>query len=218
VLEVLPKRFAKYGLTLHPEKTRLVRFTRERHDDDDSGTFDFLGFTHYWGTSRKGRAVIKRKTAGKRLRRSLKRIAQWCRAHRHDRLREQHRALSSKVRGHYGYYGITGNARWLARYHHAVKRIWQRWLSRRSQRATIGWRRFGQLLKVYPLPKPVVVHSIYRTAKPWTRGAGCGKSARPDLWGSGSLVPWQAGLRGLDESQAHNPPEAYRRAARATRP
>ena len=166
VLEVLPKRFAKYGLTLHPEKTRLVRFAPERHDDDEGpGTFDFLGFTHYWGTSRKGRAVIKRKTAGKRLRRSLKRIAQWCRAHRHDRLREQHRALSSKVRGHYGYYGITGNARWLARYHDAVKRIWQRWLSRRSQRAAIGWLRFGQLLKVYPLPKPVVVHSIYRAAK-----------------------------------------------------
>ena len=167
VMEVLPKRMAKYGLLLHPEKTRLVRFAPKRQDDDDDpGTFDLLGFTHYWGTSRKGTAVIKRKTASKRLRRALTRISQWCRAHRHDRLREQHRALVRRVRGHYGYYGITGNARWLGAFHHAVERIWQRWLSRRSQRAAIKWDRFRQLLKVYPLPPPVVVHSIYRAANP----------------------------------------------------
>jgi RNA-directed DNA polymerase len=167
VLEVLPKRFAKYGLTLHPEKTQLVRFAPKRHDDDDDpGTFDFLGFTHYWGTSRKGRAIIKRKTAGKRLKRSLTRISEWCRSHRHDRLQAQHRALARRMRGHYGYYGITGNARWLRAFHHAVERIWQRWLSRRSQRAAIKWDRFQQLLKVYPLPRPVVAHSIYRAANP----------------------------------------------------
>ena len=168
VMEVLPKRMAKHGLSLHPEKTRLVRFAPKRRDDDDDdpGTFDLLGFTHYWGTSRKGTAVIKRKTASKRLRRALTRISQWCRAHRHDRLREQHRALVRRVRGHYGYYGITGNARWLSAFRHAVERIWQRWLSRRSQRAAIKWERFRQLLKVYPLPPPVVVHSIYRVANP----------------------------------------------------
>jgi RNA-directed DNA polymerase len=124
VLEVLPKRFAKYGLTLHPEKTRLVRFAPKRHDDDDDpGTFDFLGFTHYWGKSRKGRPTIKRKTASKRLRRSLTRLSQWCRAHRHDRLTTQHRTLARKVRGHYGYYGITGNSRMLTMYWHAAERI-----------------------------------------------------------------------------------------------
>lgn len=167
VLEVLPKRFAKYGLTLHPEKTRLVRFVPKRHDDDDDpGTFDFLGFTHYWGKSRKGGAIIKRKTASKRLRRSLTRLSQWCRAHRHDRLTTQHQALARKMRGHYGYYGITGNARMLTKFWHAVERIWQRWLSRRSQRAKIKWERFKQLLRVFPLPPPRVVHSIYRVANP----------------------------------------------------
>jgi RNA-directed DNA polymerase len=167
VLEVLPKRFAKYGLTLHPEKTRLVRFApTQQDDDDDPGTFDFLGFTHYWGKSRKGGAIIKRKTASKRLRRSLTRISQWCRAHRHDRLSAQHQMLARKMRGHYGYYGITGNARMLTMFWHAVERIWQRWLSRRSQRAKIKWERFKQLLGVFPLPSPRVVHSIYRVANP----------------------------------------------------
>ncbi len=167
VLEVLPKRFAKYGLALHPEKTQLVRFTPKQHDDDDDpGTFDFLGFTHYWGKSRKDKPLIKRKTAGKRLKRSLVRISQWCRTHRHDRLGKQHQALVRRMRGHYGYYGITGNARWLTAFLHAVERIWQRWLSRRSQRAAIKWERFRELLRVFPLPRPRVVHSIYRVANP----------------------------------------------------
>lgn len=167
VLDVLPKRFARYGLTLHPEKTRLVRFAPKRHDDDDDpGSFDFLGFTLYWGKSRKGNAIIKRKTASKRLRRSLTRISQWCRVHRHDRLTTQHRTLARKVRGHYGYYGLTGNGRMLTKYKHAVERIWQRWLSRRSQRAKIRWERFRQLLRVFPLPPPRIVHSIYRVANP----------------------------------------------------
>ena len=167
VLEVLPKRFAKYGLTLHPEKTRLVRFAPKRHDDDDDpDTFDFLGFTHYWGKSRKDKPIIKRKTASKRLRRSLTRISQWCRLHRHDRLTTQHQMLARKLRGHYGYYGITGNIRMLTKYCHAVERLWQRWLSRRSQRAKIKWERFKQLLRVFPLPPPRIVHSIYRVANP----------------------------------------------------
>lgn len=167
VLEVLPKRFARYGLTLHPEKTRLVRFTPKRRDDeDDLGTFDFLGFTHYWGRSRKGGAIIKRKTASKRLRRSLTRISQWCRAHRHDRVSSQHQVLVRKMRGYYGYYGITGNSRMLTAYWHTVERIWQRWLSRRSQRAQIKWERFQQLLQIFPLPPPKVVHSIYRVVNP----------------------------------------------------
>lgn len=166
-LQVLQARFAKYGLALHPDKTRLVRFEPKRRDgDDDPGTFDFLGFTHYWGTSRKGQRVIQRKTASNRLRRSLTRITQWCRAHRHDRLSTQHQVLVRKVRGHNGYYGITGNIRSLRLFRNAVERIWQRWLSRRSQRAAIKWERFGQLLRVFPLPEPQVTHSIYRVAKP----------------------------------------------------
>jgi RNA-directed DNA polymerase len=167
VLEVLPKRLSKYGLTLHPEKTRLVRFEGPRDKDGPGpGTFDLLGFTHYWSKSRKGKWVIKRKTAAKRLRRTLTRVAEWCRTHRHDRMKEQHRALARKVQGHYAYYGITGNARCLAAFWHSVERIWQRWLSRRSQRARIRWDRFKELLRVFPLPGPRVVHSIYRVANP----------------------------------------------------
>jgi len=163
VLEVLSKRFERYGLTLHPEKTRLVRFEPKRHDGgNDPGTFDFLGFTHYWGKSRKGKAIIKRKTASKRLRRAVTRVSQWCRKHRHERLRTQHQGLARRIRGHYGYYGITGNSRMLAKFWHTTERVWQRWLSRRSQRATIKWERFKQLLRVFPLPSPRIVHSNYR--------------------------------------------------------
>src|SRR5207245_2520255 len=98
VLEVLPKRFGKYGLTLHPDKTRLVPFQRPAPQPPSnssergrrSGTFDLLGFTHYWGRSRKGVWVVKRKTAQGRLSRALKRIAQWCRLNRHQPLAEQH--------------------------------------------------------------------------------------------------------------------------------
>lgn len=167
VLEVLPKRFAKYGLTLHPEKTCLVKFSPKKDDDDDDpGTFDFLGFTHYLGMSRKGKAIIKRKTASKRLKRSLTRISEWCRSHRHDPIKRQHQALKRRMTGHYGYYGITGNRPWLTSFHHAVERIWHRWLSRRSQRASIKWDRFKQMLQAHPLPPPRVVHSIYRVANP----------------------------------------------------
>jgi len=163
VLEVLPKRFERYGLTLHPEKTRLVRFEPKRHDgDNDPGTFDLLGFTHYWGKSRKGKAIIKRKTASKRLRRAVTRISQWCRKHRHERLHTQHQGLARRMRGHYGYYGITGNSRMLAKFWHTTERSWRYWLSRRSQRATINWERFKHLLRVFPLPSPRIVHSIYR--------------------------------------------------------
>jgi group II intron reverse transcriptase/maturase len=112
-LDVLPKRFGKYGLTLHPNKTRLVSFrTPERVNDDErgTGTFDLLGFTHYWARSRKGRWVVKQKTAKDRFSRALHRLSEWCRWHRHDPLSAQHLALERKLNGHYAYYGITGTS------------------------------------------------------------------------------------------------------------
>jgi group II intron reverse transcriptase/maturase len=167
VMEVLPKRFGKYGLTLHPEKTRLVRFsrpprTKKPASDRRPGTFDFLGFTHYWGWSWRGYWVIKRKTASSRLSRSLRSISQWCRVNRHRPVREQHYVLSQKMRGHYAYYGMTNNGASLVRFWEGVKRIWKKWLGRRSQRAYFGWPVFVRLLSRYPLPMPVVVHSVYR--------------------------------------------------------
>ena len=167
VLNVLPKRFGKYGLTLHPEKTRLVRFNRPPRsgkppNDGGPKTFEFLGFTHYWGRSWRGYWVVKRKTASSRLSRSLRSISEWCRANRHLPVREQHVLLARKMQGHYAYYGITGNGASLEQYWEGVKRIWKKWLGRRSQRAYFGWPTFVRLLTRYPLPMPVVVHSVYR--------------------------------------------------------
>ena len=170
VLEVLPKRFARFGLTLHPMKTQLVKFTRPPYGEWPKdmgpslrpGTFDLLGFTHYWSRSLRGNWVVKRKTACSRLSRSLKAIDQWCRTHRHQPLAAQHRALCLKLRGHYAYYGITGNYAALCRFWRGVQSRWKKWLSRRSQRAYLDWVRFGRLLEHYPLDLPVVVHSTYR--------------------------------------------------------
>lgn len=129
VLAVLPKRFGKYGLALHPEKTRLVRFHRPRYPqeplrsegDARPGTFDLLGFTHYWGRSRRGSWVVQRRTGRSRLRRTLQRVGEWCREHRHDPVPEQHRQLSKKLHGHYGYYGLTGNSQALWRFRTGVR-------------------------------------------------------------------------------------------------
>lgn len=172
VLAVLPKRFGKYGLTLHPGKTRLIPFQRppvgttgkSGGSAHQARSFDLLGFTHYWGRSRKGSWVIKRKTASNRLSRALHRIAQWCRRNRHRPILEQHHLLSQKLRGHDAYYGITGNGSALAGFHHRVTEVWRKWLSRRHRGKPIPWERFKRLLERYPLPPARVVHSVYAQA------------------------------------------------------
>ena len=170
VLEVLPKRFGKYGLTLHPEKTRLIDF-RKPGSGSGSGPrasgedkFDLLAFTHYWGKSLRGFWIIKRKTSPSRFGRALRKVAYWCKGHRHDELRLQHQTLSQKLRGHYGYFGITGNSLWLDRYRREVIRVWHKWLCRRSWHAYVPWERFAKYLERHPLPPPRVVHSVYRQA------------------------------------------------------
>jgi group II intron reverse transcriptase/maturase len=165
--EVLPKRFEKYGLRLHPEKTRLVEFKRPRtppgKGGPDSESFDLLGFTHYWGRSWKGNWVVKRKTAKDRLQRTLHRISQWCRRYRHLPIKEQHERLSQKLRGHDAYFGITGNGQALQVLRYHVSRSWFKWLSRRSWKTRWNWARMEQLLEALPLPPARVVHSDYRT-------------------------------------------------------
>jgi len=165
VMAVLPKRFGRYGLTLHPDKTRLVPFGRPRDDDGPGGpgSFELLGFMHFWGRSRRGSWVVKRKTARSRFGRALLRVSEWCRTHLHHKVAEQHRHLVQALRGHYGYFGITGNASALSRFLYEVRRVWRTWLDRRSGRGTMPWPRFERLLERYPLPAPIVVHSIYRT-------------------------------------------------------
>jgi len=160
VQDVLPKRFGKYGLTLHPEKTRLVEFRPPPRSQGPSaltaqtGTFDLLGFTHHWGRSLKGHWVVKRKTARSRFTRSLRRVTEWCRTHRHLPIAEQWRALVLKLRGHFAYFGLTGNVRALGRLRTEVTRAWRRWLGRRSQRGYVNWSEMARMLKRYPLPRP----------------------------------------------------------------
>jgi hypothetical protein len=161
ILEVLPKRFAKYGLTLHPDKTRLIRFQPPRdpgRKDDDEGpeTFDFLGFTHFWARSLKGNWVVKQKTAQSRFTRALKALSQWCRGHRHLPVAEQCRKLGQKLRGHYAYYGITGNTVSIRRFRHLTERIWHKWLSRRSGKAHIRWDEFRTFRLRHWLPAAVL--------------------------------------------------------------
>ena len=171
IYRVLFQRFDKYGLSLHPEKTRLVPFGRpaERPDDPKQGpppgTFDFLGFTHYWGQSRTGRWIIRRKTMRQRFSRGLKAISQWCRKNRHEPMRTQVEQLGRKLKGHFGYYGITGNAAALQRFRREVIGVWRKWLARRGDPKGMSWERMHKLLEFFYLPKARVVHSIY-AAKP----------------------------------------------------
>ena len=170
VMEVLPKRFGKYGLALHPDKTRLIPFRRPPRKGDGGkdgrndrpGTFDLLGFTHYWGRTRRGGWSVMRKTASKRLSRAVRSIAKWCRTNRHRPVCEQHATLSQKVRGHYAYYGITGNARALQWFLFAVHRAWRKWLNRRNRNREMTWDRFNRLLSRYRLPPPKIVHSYVK--------------------------------------------------------
>jgi len=167
VMAVLPKRFGKYGLTIHPDKTRLVPFRkpegeRDGTDEPRSGTFDFLGFTHFWARSRKGNWVLKRKTAANRFTRAIRTIDQWCRFHRHEPIAEQHAVLRRKLQGHAAYYGITGNSPALARFYHEVLKVWRKWLMRRRRAWRASWDWFSQLLARYPLPYLRSIHSVYR--------------------------------------------------------
>ena len=166
---MLPKRFGKYGLKLHPKKTQLIDYRRPPGPGKGGGggkppSFDFLGFTHYWGSSRKGWPVVKRKTARGRFARSLRRIALWCRRNRHRPIADQQRYLSAVLLGHFSYYGLTGNGRALGTYRHQLVRIWHYWLRRRSQRRCLSWSRFARLLERLQLPPATVIHSIYRRA------------------------------------------------------
>lgn len=169
VLDVLPKRFGKYGLTIHPDKTRLLAFGPPAESDRptlDMGsqprTFDFLGFTHFWGRSRNGFWVVKRRTASRRFRRALTMMALWCRCNRHCPIPEQHQKLSQKLRGHFAYYGITGNSEGLRRFRDAVTRLWRKWLSRRWRGPVLSWAAFTQVLQRFPLPPARAIHSICR--------------------------------------------------------
>ena len=163
VLSVLGKRLARYGLTLHPDKTRLVDFRPERsqgarHPETDGTTFDFLGLTHVWGRSRNGKAMVRQVTAKGRFARAVAAVNGWCRKNRHWSVRDQHRHLSSMMRGHFAYYGVGGNSRRLRWFANQVVRVWRKWLSRRDRQGVVRWARFNELLARHPLPSVKILH------------------------------------------------------------
>jgi group II intron reverse transcriptase/maturase len=163
VMKALVGRMAKYGLTLHPDKTRLLEFRPPENGGGNKGTanFDFLGFTAYWRRTWKGKWSVTFKTRRARLRRAIKAAADWCRSHRHFPVQEQHATLVRKLEGHYNYFGVNGNIASLKKLKAQVEASWQKWLDRRSQRAHMTWERFKRLLAVMPLPAPHITVQIW---------------------------------------------------------
>ncbi len=160
VYEVLPKRFERFGLRIHPEKSRLVQFSRPYWKQGKGpGSFAFLGFTHYWDRTRSGGWTIKRKTLGKRLSRFLIGIGQWCKENLHENIAEQYQILSAKLRGHYQYYGIRGNYKMLEIAHQRTRVIWKQWLGRRNSKDRMSWEKFmTRVQQQFALPVPRIIH------------------------------------------------------------
>ena len=167
VMEVLDKRLGRFGLRLSPGKTRLLDFRRPPKDQQNGkgpGTFDFLGFTHYWRKSRKGKWHPAWKTRKKSLRKATIALQSWCKANRHLSIPQQHAALTRRLRGHFNYFGVNGNQRCLSMLLKKVERSWFRWLRRRSQRTRMTWKRFSGILKELPLPKVKVYKNMWTTS------------------------------------------------------
>jgi RNA-directed DNA polymerase len=162
VYEVLPKRFERFGLRIHPDKSRLVQFSRpywKRGKGPDS--FAFLGFTHHWAKTLQGGWTIKRKTQGKRLSRFLSGIGDWCKEHLHDAIGKQYQRLSAKLRGHYQYYGVRGNFKMLEVAYEHSRKAWKKWLGRRNSKDRMSWEKFRvKVEEIFPLPLPHIVHTF----------------------------------------------------------
>jgi RNA-directed DNA polymerase len=164
----LRERFAKFGLSLHPEKTRTISFGRSERDNAHrqgrkSNTFDFLGFTHYCGRSRRGKFLLGRKTSVKSFRRSCEQMNTWLRQVRSVMcIRDIWPLYVAKLRGHYNYYGVSGNSRMIAKFGHVAFRALKKWLNRRSQHKSLTWKQLDGYRSHYPLVRPCIVHNLYR--------------------------------------------------------
>ncbi len=163
-MAVLDKRMERFGLALHPDKTRLLPFWRPPQSQQGGkgpATFDFLGFTFYWARTRKGHWRMACKTRRASLRRAKTSIYDWCRRHRHLSIKDQHAALHRRLRGHFNYFGVSGNYNSMMRLAEDAKRSWYKWLRRRSQRTRLNWERFTDLLLWWPLPRPRITVQIW---------------------------------------------------------
>ena len=160
LMEVLPERFNRFKLDLHPEKTKLIPFGKPPQSGKPKGSFDFLGFTFYWGKSLKGYWVIKKQTSRKRRNRFMRMLWSWCKENRHEPLKEQHEMLCSKLRGFYQYFGVRSNYKVLEVVYEYAQKAWRRWLSRRNRGGYISHEKFRRILETFPLPRPRIVHNI----------------------------------------------------------
>ena len=163
-MAVLEKRLGRFGVTLHPDKTRLLPFWRppkRQQSGKGPATFDFFGFTFYWQRSRRGHWRMGCKTRRSSLRRAKRSIYEWCRGHRHLPIKAQHAALYRRLQGHFNYFGVSGNYHSLYLLVRATKRAWYKWLCRRGQRQRLNWERFTDLLKWWPLPRPRILVQIW---------------------------------------------------------
>ena len=163
VMAVLPKRFVKFDLELHPGKTKIIDLNKRERGNR---SFDFLGFTHFLGVTRKGKYVLKRKTSRKKLTNAITNIGQWIKQHRHEKLDILINGINAKLRGHYNYYGITFNIRSITSYYRQVVLLLHKWLNRRGGKPNWQWERYVLLINKWnPLLKPKVYHS-YCSTKP----------------------------------------------------
>lgn len=175
ILSELKSRLGRCHLELSEEKTRLVRFgrcTQRKWDEEKSegnktssnwrpGTFNFLGFTHYCGKSRKGKFKVSRKTEKKRFMRSAKKVKTWLKSQRNRRkLKDIWYRAGQMLSGHYRYYGVTENSRQINNFYDKVQRLLFKWLNRRSQKKSMNWEKFKEYLKAYPLPKPRIYRNL----------------------------------------------------------
>lgn len=168
VMTVIGQRMQRFGLTLHPDKTRLVPFyppERRKKGEPEEETFDFLGFTAYWRRGYKGGWSFRLKTRTARLRRAITSINEFCRSRRHEPVEQQHAGLCRRLEGHMNYFGVSGNTESLSSLVYWAARSWRKWLNRRSQRARMNWERFNAVLRRFPLPLPRVRVQLWAQAK-----------------------------------------------------
>jgi len=165
ILLKLGKRLNKFGLDLSKEKTRLIEFGRYAKinaKDKKPDTFDFLGFTHFIDKTRKGKFKVGRKTRREKFNLSLKKMNSWLKAIRNKvKTKEWWKIVSAKLRGHFEYYGISGNYAAIKDFYQLALRLIFKWINRRSQKKSMNWKQFINYLKYYPLPLPKIKHNIY---------------------------------------------------------
>lgn len=165
--QALKNRFCKYGLEIHPTKSRNItfgHFEREnaKKQNRKPNTFDFLGFTHYCDTSRRGTFKVGRKTSRKKFTAKCREMNDWLRSIRNQvKTKDWWKILAAKLRGHFQYYGVSENYMSIAKFYKLTLKTVRKWLNRRSQKRKMSWEKFEKYLEHYPLPVPRIVHKFY---------------------------------------------------------